>query len=261
MIKKDSQDDFNINSTVLVAFSTAYIYFCSFIFEWAQCNTYSIPLSFITPSLNVILILGVITGITLIVISTTVNFIIILFYPFLKHWKPEGLIFVSLILIYFLIIGYLFYDIINLPYNIFLWLLLFGIIITLLIIIINSISNTINYVANKLEKNKSKNITLRENKLTINIKGRFTMSIISFILIYPLIVFLFGVNYAVAKTDFQVLSSHPNIILVKKYDDILLCKPYLAKQHILKDSLIIIKISDKNNLVFREKNLGRLKYF
>jgi len=254
-----NKNEIIFNPTVLVALGTAYIYFCSFIFEWAQCNVYDIPLSFISPSLNIILVLSVITLASLSVIFGILVSIYSLLIPLFRNWTNGGLVFISVVFIVLVLMSLITLDIFASKINgivdilISFALAFFLIIATFFFLFI--LTKVSEWIENAY---KGKYSDFEANRKNEKFVKKHTMSIVLVLTFYPFIVFLYGINSSLTRKYYPVLTSHPTIAVVKKYDDILLCKPFLVKQHVLKDSLIVIKISDKVNIVMQEEKIGPL---
>ncbi|MFT3908332.1 MAG: hypothetical protein QM737_02815 [Ferruginibacter sp.] len=247
-----------INSTLFFAALTGYAYFIWFEFEMGICSVYDIPTYLITVSMPNILIFAT----TLFTVILSSVWYLDLTTPLLKKGmqneeRVHKIYFINgILLVVFIFI------VMASPFS---WGLILGLFILLLII--NILSWGILFLFyirkkgsfdDKLGEVFKSNTDTKYNFLTVFGKPTHTsVTIILLIMLLPLTTFFIGWGNALSRTEYQSLYNKPNILVLKKYDDLLVCRNVNRKTKTLGDSLLLIKISD--TLLLKSDKIGRLK--
>lgn len=247
------------NITVLIAVVPAYIYFCSFEYEQGFCDHFNIPTYLIAPNLTTILIFA--TSIWSILFSALkmLGFSTPLFRNVKnenkKHLRPvrfiNGVFLVIVILMFF---SY------PLSWTLLWALLAFGLFLNLItwgfpLIYLFERKKTVAEKISDIQANPDKNDILNILLDTLNTKERlFILVLISI----PFLSYFIGNGQALKQTSFQTLADRPNIVVIRKYDDMFICTPFDNKQKTLGDSIVLVKASDSKDLVLKTVKIGRL---
>lgn len=260
MANEESNRVFGINLTLALPLFPAYIYFCTFIYEVAFCERMRIPRYLISPNLTTILIFA--TSIWTILISSFK--IMGLSTPLFKvagqkddkrhHLKTiymvNGLTIVLCIVVFY---AY--------PFSIQLLLGIIG-----FLAFTNFITWGMNFLfiyrQKKSMKEKLIDAQNQEDKfdlvayLMTKIDPRQKLFILMLALIAVLSYFI-GDGQALKQETFETLANKPNVLVLRKYDDLLICSTFDRKSHQLGDSLIIFKLKDME-LILKSEKLGHI---
>ncbi len=248
------------NLTVVLTVIPAYIYFTCFIYEQGVCNRFGIPSYLINPSLTTILIFGTtIWGIifsSLKVLGLSTPLFKAVGNENMKHLRVvHGINALSLIIAILMFYAY--------PFS---WTLV--LVLLVVIAMLNFITWGLPLLLRITEKKPTKDKLLemqgeKDNfDLLIYLTEGLTKQERLFLLILifiPIISYFFGDGQALKQKEFQLLALNKNIVVLKKYDDLLVCSSFDRKTKLLGDSLVLIKLSDKEPLFLNSEEVGPLK--
>lgn len=248
-----------LNLTVILAVIPAYIYFCSFTYETGICSRFNIPKYLISPNLTTILIFA--TSIWTILFSSlkmlglSTSFFKPISNESKKHLRPirfaNGVVIIIAVLMFF-----------TYPLS---WTLLWVLLGVAFFLNLITWGFPIIYFVERKKKVSEKLLEIQASKPTktdlldyvfeyLNTKERIFVMIL---IVIPFISFFIGDGEALKQTHFQIIPEKNNVLVLRKYDDLFICSPYNKTKKELEDSLILIKLSDKE-LILKTVNTGRL---
>ncbi|SDS97653.1 hypothetical protein SAMN05216490_2216 [Mucilaginibacter mallensis] len=80
-----------------------------------------------------------------------------------------------------------------------------------------------------------------------------------FMLVLPFFMYLFGQGTAMKQTKFECVTGHNNMLVIRKYGDLLICNSVDTIHKTPTKQLVILKISDKNAIALSEISIGPLR--
>lgn len=247
------------NTTVTLAVIPAYVYFCAFQYEQGYCDCFNVPTYLISPNLTTILVFA--TTIWTILFSALK--VLSLSTPFFREIKEESkkhlqsILFVNGVLLVIIILMFYSY-----PFS---WILVWVLLGLAFLINLLTWGFPFIYFFNRKKSVAQKIIDIQKffseddvlSILFAKLNAKERLFVLVLILIPPLAYFI-GAGQALKQTSFQILADKPNIVVLKKYDNMFICSPYDKKTKILKDSLILIKADESKYLVLRTVKIGKL---
>jgi hypothetical protein len=248
------------NITILITVVPAYIYFCSFNYEQGICNRYHIPSYLISPSITTVLIFAttiwsaIFSSLKILGIST----------PFFRQIEEEnrkhlnsirflnGVVIVISVLIFF---SY------PLSWTVVLGLLAFAFFVNL---ITWGFPFVYLYQRKKPLAERIKGIqqTAGDSDLfsfaleALTNKERLFIFIL---VVIPFVCYFIGDGEALKQSHYQTIANRPNLVVLRKYDDVFICAGFDRKTKKINDSLILIKLNDNNDLILKNEFLGQLR--
>lgn len=87
-----------------------------------------------------------------------------------------------------------------------------------------------------------------------------TLVIIFALFTVIVISFLSGQGYAMKETNFIVITGNSELVVLRKYDDILVCNSFNQKYGLLTDSFSLIPISETKDIFFKRAVIGPFGY-
>jgi len=250
-----------IDLTFFLTIIPAYIYFVSFEYELGYCDHFKIPKYLIEPSLTTILIFAT----TVLGILFSSIKLLGLSLPLFKAAKNEdkshlrSINFINGICVFGTVL-------IIYAYPVSLNLILICLVVTLILnLLVWGLPFL--FLLRKKKSLKEKLQTIEdeydssEDKLDLfgHLIKRFNQEergFIILIIIIPFIAYLFGNGEAMKQDEFQTIS---NTIILKKYNEIFVCAKFNKKTKIVSDTLILIKLSDKEPIVLKTEKIGTLE--
>lgn len=249
-----------LNVTILIAVIPAYIYFCSFTYEQGVCNRFNIPMYLISPNLTTILIFATSIWSVLFSALKMLGFSTSFFRPIQnenkKHLRP-----VRFINGVFLVIVILMFFAYPLSWTLLWSLLAFGFFLNFLtwgfpFIYLFERKKSVAQKISEIQANPDKNDVLNHLLQSLNSRERLFILIL---IIIPFLSFFIGDGEALKQSRFQIIADKPNIVILRKYDDLFICAPFDKQKKLIGDSLILIKLNDTKDLILKTENLGQLR--
>jgi hypothetical protein len=75
-------------------------------------------------------------------------------------------------------------------------------------------------------------------------------------ILLPYLCYFIGVGQSFKQTQFETISNKDDVVVLKKYDDMLVCSTIDLKTHLLGDSLILYKIGPDKSIILKVRQLG-----
>lgn len=258
-IQKGTKSNTLIDKTFVLAALPAYIYFVSFLYEMGFCDRFNIPRYLIQPSLTTILIFT--SSLWLIIGS---SFKLMGFAaPLIRGAQDEskkhlrGIYVVNFATIIILIVIYF-----SFPFSWTLLLIMFS-----FLFFINAFTWGLNWLLRIREKKsfkeKLENINSEVDIFDLSplLLTGLTNShkyIISTLVLLPGLCYFVGLGQSYKQVQYEPVSNRENIVVLKKYDDILICSPFDLKSRTLGDSLILYKIGPDKEVILKVGQFGPL---
>ncbi len=238
----------------------AYVYFVSFLFEQAMCNWYGIPSYLIDISLTTILLFGTTLWTVIFSCVKLMGLVVPMFKAANDETRPHlrmifilnGLcLIIAIILLFSFPFSWLSLSIIVgviASMNLFLW----GIPLLTKIREKKSIKEKLVSISDEEDRFDLINLLLK--RLSHNDR-----LLVGILIIIPGLSYFIGMGQAMKQEKYEVVTSMQNVIVLRKYGDLLVCSNYKSDNNLIGDSLILIRISDDPPLVLATKNLGRMQ--
>lgn len=245
---------------VVVTFLPAYIYFCSYLYEVGFCNRNGIPRYLISPNLSSILIFAS-------------SILTVLFYsvktmglsaPLIRRATSNDEKRAHLRPIYMLnAIVIIFAAVILAEYPI-TWQLILIILAYAVVLNLFQWGFGMIVLARKKESAKDKLIIIQTTPddfditqyLVKNLNKQQRLTIFVLILV-SLASFFLGDGEALKQKFYQTVIAKPNVVVLRKYDNTLVCSYFDRKSKILQDTILLIEIKG-DSLRLHTENLGHL---
>lgn len=235
------------NSTTIFAGLSAYIYFVWFEFENGICTHYQIPTYFISPSITGLLIFA-----TTILSVITASFKILgISTPLFKQMKDptkdhlHGIYFINGLMI---VVGIL--VITTFPFS---WRLFLGIVCGILFLNIFTWGYLYLFKIRKKGSFKEKItetlVEVREDNFDLfnllDIKlNRSQFILIVLLAVLPFITYLLGMGTAASQKSYQIIDNKSNTVILKRYDDLFICRNLDSIKGFFSDTLKILRFND-----------------
>lgn len=230
----------------LFALATPIGYLAAYLREWGFCSVFGIPVELIQPNITTILI-AITSGLGVLFF---LFWFADLFYTFsqlrkLKDFGPvrRRLSFDLLVIILFFFLLVVFPPL-RVGWPVLVYFLVMLIFIQFVAPLISQ--RKITGYRNKLE---TQDRTERETQILLDyIIKRAGITIVSLGIIVALFLcsmLAVGYNTAVTQTDFLVPSTNQNLVVLRIYEDNLICAPYDIKTKEVEKTFIIIKLNDE----------------
>ncbi|WP_346239239.1 hypothetical protein ABDK00_010920 [Niabella insulamsoli] len=250
-----------INQTTIFAAVSAYIYFVWFQFENGFYSEYKIPNYYITPSISGLLVVAAsITSILLASFKT-----LGLAAPFFKQLKNpkrgylHGIYFINGLMIVIGILmlhtypfswmGILLFFITAIVINLLIWGLAF-------LFKLKDKKSFEQKIIESITESRDENFDML-NLLDLKFNRNQWLLIIT-LLVLPAVSYLLGGGTAAGQKSYQCLSNEKNLAVLKKSEDLLICRKFDLTTKTFFDTLYVIKMSDNNEYRFWEQK-GILK--
>lgn len=249
-----------VNVSLILTVIPAYIYFSSFMYELGICSRYGIPQYFISPNLTTVLIFATsiwgvfFSSIKLIGFSTPL-------FKALKDEDKKHLRVIYLIngicLIICVLIFYAY------PFS---WHIIF--ILFIFTLFMNVFSWGLPLLFRILEKKSTKDklmdIQNTEDEfdilpLILSKLPKQERVLILVLIMIPAISYYIGDGQALKQKNYQIVVSKSNLVVLKKYDDLLICSNFNPNKKLLGDSIVLIKIDEREPIVLKTLSIGPLK--
>ena len=254
-----SNNKLQITDAIILAALSAYVYFVTFVYEYAFCKYFNIPKSLITPSLSTILVFATAIGAFLIFILTFINFATPLFRVLTDRNKApyHGLVRVN---VFFLIVMFL--VLYTYPFT---WTLMLTLLGTFLIVDIfffgipvliairkkRTVAQGLESIGQDEDNFDFLNFIMRN--LTRKEKG-----IILLLICIVVVSYLIGDGEARKQSFFPTLSTRPNTAVLRIYGDMLICAEYNPSSRAISDSLILFHTTKSSETILVIKEIGPL---
>lgn len=253
-----------ISEGILILMLTAGAYLFSYYYELGFLSYFDLPASFIRIDLDTILKFGsVIFGILIILFPLT-NLVPYLFTNRL-HVEFRAFIFVSVLVFFIIIFQAYIFGLGNFAY----WdSILYSLLIVLFFLAFFTFVFPLitqrkvkGYMA-KIEAQSKFEKEFRQEHgggIYTSIERRFGLNsllVIFFLVIGILTSRSIGLAEAVNQKAFPVINSSPDLIVVRIYNDLMICTSIDESSKKISEDFIILKISDNPNLFFHVENIG-----
>jgi hypothetical protein len=240
--QKNNKEPSLFDASIILATATAYIYFCTYSYEQGYCVHFDVPTYLIEPSFNTFLEFGAALFLTLLAMSSPVGLMLPIFTKSYKNIYLGRIIKINAVfLIITLVVLYTF------P-----WSLKLLACIAVMLVVANLSSWGIPYIFSLRKSDPLENayqITRENNNMNLlsllegRVKSEFHWLIITAIFL-PLLIFFYGVGKAASKTDFQYVKGHPDLIVVRKYGNLLVCKKVIISEKKTTSTTILLNSSE-----------------
>jgi len=249
-----------ITGTIILAVLPPYLYFVTYMYEMGVCETLNIPVYLIEPSIGNVLSCGFTILIFFFFFMQIGNFILPLHAasknPKYQHLKM--ILFSNALCI--LISGFILFT------NPISWSICF------IVIGIFFITNLVYWIFPILLKIKDKEHSTNEklSQLTIyknpydagrallDKLSKYDRRIVLNSILLPLLCVFIGRGSILKQRKFDFVNNTNNTIVLRKYGDFLICGTIDIKKKVLTDSLVIIKMGDKDAVRLKTLDIGPL---
>lgn len=248
------------NFTVILTVIPAYVYFTCFIYEQAICNRFGVPDYLIEPNLTTVLIFGTTIWGILFSCLKLLGFSTPLFRAVKDENKRHlrmiyainGLcLIISIIMFYayppswtllFVLLG------VTAAFNLFTW----GLPLLFRLREKKTMKEKLDDIHSETDDN---------DIITIVMQGMTSQERLFFLVLImiPGITYFIGDGQALKQKQFQTFASIPNIVVLRKYDDLLVCSDFNRTEKTIGDSLILVKVSESQPVILKSENIGPLK--
>jgi hypothetical protein len=240
----------SLDSALILTGLTAYTYIITYLNEKGFCEVFKIPSEYITIDTDKILTFGVTVIVAILVFAGFTYYSRSISETSFKSGFHKMLFKWNIILLFALTITYFFTPII--PYK------FWGYVLILLIV------NVFLIVRHYRKRKYSADVSAGEIEIqSPEVSSLAIVQLLATLAITSAFVsYLAGKSEAEKRSTFMVFAKKPNIIILKKYGESLICREYkeISGRNELMPGVTIIKIKDTDTLRLSYKELGHLDY-